>query len=315
VHLARAGHEVVLWARDRGLAAELAARRANPVYLPDVRFPPFVYPTTDLPAAVEATRFVVVAVPSHGLRSVLQQAKPSIPASALVVSATKGLEQVSLDRMSQVVEQECGPDTAVAVLSGPSFASELARGLPTALAVASRDPRAVDTVQEEFRAPYLRLYGTDDVVGVELGGAIKNVIAIAAGLVEGLGLGHNAHAGLITRGLAEISRLAAAVGARRETLAGLAGLGDLVLTCSAGPSRNRRVGIELARGRPIQEILDGMRMVAEGVRTADAVLALAARHSVEMPIAAQVSALLAGRQDPPAALDALMGRPQRDEGE
>jgi glycerol-3-phosphate dehydrogenase (NAD(P)+) len=295
--------------------ADLSARRANPVYLPDIHFPVDVRPTADLNEALRDARFVVVAVPSHGLRDVLRRAREAVPAGAVIVSATKGLEQTSLYRMSEVIEQEVGSRASVAVLSGPSFASELARQLPTALAVASRDASVVDAVQDEFRAPYVRLYGTADVVGVELGGALKNVIAIAAGLVEGLGLGHNAQAGLMTRGLAEMSRLACAAGAQRETLAGLAGLGDLVLTCASGPSRNRRVGVELAKGRPLQEILDGMRMVAEGVRTCDAALALAKRHGTEMPIAAQVAGLLAGRTNPRAALDELMGRPQRDEAE
>jgi glycerol-3-phosphate dehydrogenase (NAD(P)+) len=293
----------------------MAARRANPVYLPDVHFPPDVRPTADVHEALRGTRFVVAAVPSHGLRQILRRARPDIPPDAVVVSAAKGLEQASLHRMSQVIEQELGPQVRVAVLSGPSFAGELARQLPTALVVASRDAAVVDVVQDEFRSPYVRLYGTADVTGVELGGALKNVIAIAAGLVEGLGLGHNALAGLMTRGLAEISRLACAAGAQRETLAGLAGLGDLVLTCTSGPSRNRRVGVELARGRPLQEILDGMRMVAEGVRTSDAALALAAKHGTDMPIAAQVADLLAGRKDPRRAVDELMGRPQRDEAE
>jgi glycerol-3-phosphate dehydrogenase (NAD(P)+) len=280
-----------------------------------VHFPPGVRPTAELEEALRGTRFVVVAVPSHGMRDILRRAQPSVPRDAVVVSATKGLEQGSLDRMSEVIEQELGAAVRVAVLSGPSFASELARELPTAMAVASRDAGVVDVVQEEFRAPSVRLYGTADVVGVEMGGALKNVIAIAAGLVEGLGLGHNAQAGLITRGLAEMSRLACAAGAQRETLAGLAGLGDLVLTCTSGPSRNRRVGVELARGRPLQEILDGTRMVAEGVRTSNAALALAARHGTELPIASQVAELLAGTKDPRTALYELMVRPQRDEAE
>jgi glycerol-3-phosphate dehydrogenase (NAD(P)+) len=315
VHLARAGHDVELWARDPALAAELAARRANPVYLPDVHVPVQVRPTADLHAALDGTRFVVVAVPSHGMRDILRRASAAVPSDAVVVSATKGLEQESLYRMSEVVEQEMGPDVRVAVLSGPSFAAELAREMPTAMAVASRDAAAVAAVQHEFRATYVRLYGTSDVIGVEMGGALKNVIAIAAGLVEGMGLGYNAQAGLITRGLAEMSRLACAAGAQRETLSGLAGLGDLVLTCTSAPSRNRRVGIELARGRPLQEILDGTRMVAEGVRTSNAVLALAARHQTELPISSQVADLLAGRKDPRTALYELMVRPQRDEVE
>jgi glycerol-3-phosphate dehydrogenase (NAD(P)+) len=315
VHLARAGHDVSLWARDTALVAEMHARRANPVYLPDVHLPAAVRPTGDLRGALDNTRFVVVAVPSHGVREIARHLAPVLPADTVVVSATKGIEEGSLDRMSQVLEQELGGRIKVAVLSGPSFASELARQLPTAMAVASRDASVVDVVQDEFRSPYLRLYGTADVTGVEIGGALKNVIAIAAGLVEGLGLGHNAQAGLITRGLAEMTRLACAAGAQRETLAGLAGLGDLVLTCAAGPSRNRRVGVELAHGRPLQEILDGTRMVAEGVRTSNAALALAARYGTELPIASQVAELLAGRKSPRTALDQLMGRPQRDEGE
>jgi glycerol-3-phosphate dehydrogenase (NAD(P)+) len=179
--------------------------------------------------------------------------------------------------------------------------------------IASRDRNVVEVVQADFKSSYLRLYGTDDVIGVEIGGALKNVIAIAAGVVEGLGLGHNALAGLITRGLAEMSRLACAAGAKRETLAGLSGLGDLVLTCNGTLSRNRHVGIELASGRPLQDVLGGMKMVAEGVRTTEAALALAARHGVELPIAAQVAELLAGRKDPRTALGELMVRPQRAE--
>jgi len=256
---------------------------------------------------------VVMAAPSHGTRDIVRMATPFVPSGALVVSATKGLEQHTLFRVSEILEQELGPDMRIAVVSGPSFASELARELPTAVSVASSDPVVVAAVQAEFRAPYFRLYGTSDVVGVEIGGALKNVIAIAAGLVEGLGLGHNALAGLITRGLAEISRLACAAGAQRETLSGLAGLGDLVLTCTSGPSRNRRVGIELAHGRPLQDIIDGTRMVAEGVRTTRAALDLAARYGVELPIAAQVSDLLAGRKDPRTAVGELMERPQRAE--
>jgi len=254
-----------------------------------------------------------MAAPSHGTRDIARTAAPFIEADAIVVSATKGLEQHTLFRVSEILEQELGPSLRVAVVSGPSFAFELARELPTAVSVASHDERVVAAVQAGFRAPYFRLYGTSDVVGVEIGGALKNVIAIAAGLVEGLGLGHNALAGLITRGLAEISRLACAAGAQRETLSGLTGLGDLVLTCTSAPSRNRRVGIELAHGRLLQDIIDGTRMVAEGVRTTRAALDLGARHGVELPIAEQVAELLAGRKDARTALNELMVRPQRAE--
>jgi glycerol-3-phosphate dehydrogenase (NAD(P)+) len=288
-------------------------RQINAVYLPDVRFPPRMRVTHDIAEALTGAEIVVMAVPTHGTRDIARLARPLVPRGAIVVSATKGIEQHTLFRVSEILEQELGADVPLAVLSGPSFASELARELPTAVSVASRDERVVAAVQDEFRAPYFRLYGTSDVVGVEIGGALKNVIAIAAGLVEGLGLGHNALAGLITRGLAEISRLACAAGAQRETLAGLTGLGDLVLTCTSAPSRNRRVGIELAHGRALQDIVDGTRMVAEGVRTTRAALDLGARYDVEMPIAAQVAELLAGRKDPRAALGELMVRPQRAE--
>jgi len=313
VHLARVGHETWLWGRDGALVATMAAERHNAVYLPGIVLPDGLRLTTDLHRALDGTDFVVSAVPSHGTRAVLRDGARSFRADAVVVSATKGLEQESLLRPTEVIAEELGGRVRTAVLSGPSFASELARQLPTAVSVASLDPSVVAAVQAEFRAPYLRLYGTDDVTGVELGGALKNVIAIAAGVTEGLDLGHNALAGLVTRGLAEMSRLACAAGAKRETLAGLTGLGDLVLTCTGRLSRNRHVGVELGRGRPLDGILGGMRMVAEGVRTADAALALAARYNVEVPIAARVAAVLAGRQEPRAALEELMLRPQRAE--
>ncbi len=302
-----------MWARDPHLAAALQANRENPSYLPGVTLPAGLLVTDDLGQALDGTQFVVAAVPSHGTREVVRAAATHLNRGAILVSATKGLEQQTHFRMSEVLTQELGARARVAVLSGPSFASELARELPTAVSVASADASVVGAVQDEFRAPYLRLYGTSDVVGVELGGALKNVIAIAAGLAEGLGLGHNALAGLVTRGLAEMSRLACAAGAQRETLAGLAGLGDLVLTCTGGQSRNRQVGIALAGGRSLASIVGDMRMVAEGIRTTEAAMALAALHGVEMPITAQVAHLLAGRRDPRAALEELMVRPQRAE--
>ena len=313
VHLARVGHDACLWARDAALVADMQARRANAVYLSDVRFPDRLRVTPELGDAVARADLVVWAVPSHGTRQILKQAARHMRSDAVVVSATKGLEQDTLFRVSEIIVQELGSRVRVAVLSGPSFAAELARELPTAVSVASPDASVVTRVQGEFRAPYFRLYGTDDVVGVEIGGALKNVIAIAAGLAEGLGLGHNALAGLITRGLAEIARLACALGAKRETLSGLTGLGDLVLTCTGALSRNRHVGVELARGRRLQDVLAGMKMVAEGVRTTEAALALATRHGVELPIAAQVAELLAGRKDARTALEELMLRPQRTE--
>jgi glycerol-3-phosphate dehydrogenase (NAD(P)+) len=313
VHLARADHDACLWGRDAALVADMSERRANAVYLPDIRFPDRLRVTDDLADALRDTDLVIAAVPSHGTREILKRASSLIRPGATVVSATKGLEQDTLFRMSDVIEQELGSEMHVAVLSGPSFAAELARQLPTAVSVASRDAATVERVQADFRTGYFRLYGTSDVVGVEIGGALKNIIAIAAGVTEGLALGHNALAGLITRGLAEITRLACAAGARRDTLAGLAGLGDLVLTCTGALSRNRHVGVELARGRSVDDVLSGMKMVAEGVRTANAALQLGARHDVELPITAQVAELLAGRKDARTALYDLMLRPQRSE--
>lgn len=315
VHLARGGHDVRLWGRNPALVVEMRERRVNAVYLPDVSLPPGITVTHDLEHALTAADFVVSAVPTHGARSVLRLGAPLLPPSTVIVSATKGLELDTRQRMSEVILEEAPRGCAVVVLSGPSFALEVARQLPTAVVAASSFSEAAGRVQDEFRARYLRLYGSDDVVGVEIGGALKNVIAIAAGVVEGLGLGHNALAALITRGLVEITRLACAQGARRETLSGLAGLGDLVLTCTGNLSRNRHVGMELARGRAIGEVLSGMRMVAEGVRTTSAALALGARYGVELPIAAQMAEVLAGRQPPAAAVEQLMLRPQRAEAD
>ncbi len=313
IHLARAGRPVRLWARDESLVAEMIASSANPRYLSGIEVPRDVRPTSSLEVALDGAEFVIVAVPSHGLRAVVRAAAPWIPPDAVVVSAAKGLETDSYRRMSQVIEEETAARLPVVVLSGPSFAAEVARGLPAAILAASADDGAASRVQEQFRGRGLRLYASDDVPGVEIGGALKNVIAIAAGVVEGLGLGQNAMAALITRGLAEISRVASAEGARRDTLSGLSGLGDLVVTCTGELSRNRYVGIELGKGRSLAAILAGMHMVAEGVRTTGAALALGARHGIELPIAAQMSSVLAGHASPLEAVEILMGRRQRAE--
>ena len=315
VHLARAGGTVRLWGRDERLVTEMRRDLVNARYLPDIALPDLLVPTSALPEALDGASFVIVAVPSHGLRAVVRAAVPHLAPGTIVVSATKGLEAGSLDRMSQVIAEETAERVPVVVLSGPSFAIEVARQLPTAVLVASSNAEAVARVQEHFRGRGLRLYISDDVAGVEIGGALKNVIAIAAGVVEGLGLGHNAMAALITRGLTEISRVASAEGGRRETLAGLSGLGDLVLTCTGNLSRNRHVGVELGRGRSLEEILAGMHMVAEGVRTTGAALALGARHKIELPIAAQMAAVLEGQRSPREAVDSLMGRRQRPEAD
>lgn len=315
VHLGRLGHDVRLWARDSGTVDEIRRRRANAVYLPDVRLPDNVVPTGSLADAVDGAGLVVSAIPSHGCRTVMRAAAPFLAPHAVVVSATKGLEAGTLLRMSEVVAQEAGSSHPVVVLSGPTFAMEVAQERPTVVLAASCDAQAVELTLREFRGPNFRLYGSDDVVGVELCGALKNVIAIAAGVVEGVGLGHNALAALITRGLAEIARLTAAAGGRRETPSGLSGLGDLVLTCTGSLSRNRHVGLELARGRSLNDIVAGMKMVAEGVRTTGAALALGGRHNVELPIAAQVAAVLEGRIDVRTGVEALMLRRQRSETE
>ena len=313
VHLARIGHDVRLWARDPATVRDMTARRANAVYLPDVLLPTAVEPTEQLKDAVADTRLVVLAVPSHGSRAVISGAAAHLAPGTVIVSAAKGLEAGTLLRISEVIEQETGGDHAVVVLSGPSFATEVAHGLPTAVLVASTQEGALEHVQSELRGPSFRLYASPDVTGVELCGALKNVIAIAAGVVEGVGLGHNALAALITRGLAEIARLAAAAGGRRETSSGLSGLGDLVLTCTGSLSRNRHVGMELARGRKLNDIVAGMKMVAEGVRTTGVALALASRYGVEMPIATQIAAVLDGRIDVRTGVEALMLRRQRAE--
>lgn len=311
VHLAHTGHDVRLWARDPALASAMVTSLENRIYLPGITLPAALAPTADLGAALDGAHFVVVAVPSHGVRDVARIAAPHLPPHCAIVSATKGLEQGSLLRMSEVLRQELAAAGDIVVLSGPSFASELARALPTAVVAAGDSVETVESVMAHFRSPALRLYGSSDVVGVELGGALKNIIAIAAGVVEGLGLGHNALAALITRGLAELSRVAVAQGALRDTLAGLAGLGDLVLTCTGDLSRNRRVGIALAQGQSLPDILAGTKMVAEGVRTTAAALELGGRHGIELPIAREMADVLAGRSDPKTAIRNLMGRKQK----
>lgn len=315
VHLGRVGHRVRLWARDPALVREMQARHANAIYLPDVVLPALVEPTDDLGQAVAHADYVVHAVPSHGTRAVARQARGAVPGTAILVSATKGIEEHSMLRVSEVLLEELDQVSRLVVLSGPSFAAEVARELPTAVVAASTDATAVASVQHDFRSPAFRLYASDDVIGVEVAGAMKNIIAIAAGVVEALALGQNAQAALITRGLAEMSRLASVLGGRRDTLAGLSGLGDLVLTCTGGLSRNRHVGIELGRGRRLDDILASMKMVAEGVRTTHAVLEAGARHGIELPITAMMEDVFAERITPRQAVEALMLRRQRPEAE
>jgi glycerol-3-phosphate dehydrogenase (NAD(P)+) len=313
VHLGRIGHDVGLWARDRALAADIETRRVNELYLPGVLLPDSVRVTGAMDAVLAGAPLVISAVPSQGCRTVMRTARPLLGRGVTIVSTTKGLESATRLRMSEVIGQELGDETPIVVLSGPTFATEVARQLPAAVLVASHNPHAIEHVQQEFRSQAFRLYGSEDVIGVEIAGALKNVIAIAAGVVEGLGLGHNAMAALVTRGLAEIARLVTAAGGRRETPSGLSGLGDLVLTCTGSLSRNRHVGIELGRGRSLADVLASMKMVAEGVNTTNVALALGERYGVELPITAQMAEVLSGRCDVQAALGALMLRPQRHE--
>ncbi len=307
----RGGHFVVLWSFLPELTEEMMRTGVNSLFLPGYAVPADVLFTSDLAAAVEGADIVLCVTPSEHLRGVLGQIAPLLTYEQIVVSATKGLEETSLLRMSQViasvVENPCG------VLSGPSFAAEVAAGIPTAI-VAAGVPAVAQAIQKACSSPTLRLYTNEDVTGVELGGALKNVIALAAGIVHGLDLGNNAAAALITRGIAEITRLAVACGGRRQTLAGLSGLGDLVLTCTGSLSRNRMVGIELAKGHRLSEILEGMNgKVAEGVLSTAAALGLAARYEVEMPITEQMDAILHRGKSPKVAIHELMTRPGKDE--
>ena len=313
--LASLGHGVRLWAYEKEVVESLRTRHENELFMPGVRLPESVIPTNDLAEALAGAEVVVTAAPSHVCRTLYERMLPRLQPDMVFVSATKGLDTERLMRMSEVFQSVAGKSfrPQLTVLSGPSFAREVAQGDPTALVVASDEREAAQLIQNEFSSRVLRLYTSSDVVGVELGGAVKNVIAIAAGVVEGLGLGHNPTAALITRGLAEMTRLACACGARRETLAGLAGMGDLVLTCTGHLSRNRTVGVELGKGRELAEIIGPMRMVAEGVKTTAATVALAARHVIEMPITQQVHRILEGRTSPRDAIRELMERTLKEE--
>ena len=308
----RGGHSLVLWSYDAALAEQIAETGENVTFLPGYTVPADVQVTTDLVGAVFEADIVLCVTPSEHMRGVFGKIAPVLTRDQIVVSATKGLEEKSLLRMSQVIASLT--DNACGVLSGPSFAAEVAAGIPTAIVAAAAVPGVAMTIQREFSSPTLRLYTNDDVAGVELGGALKNVIALAAGVVHGLDLGYNAGAALITRGIAEITRLAVACGGRRQTLAGLSGIGDLVLTCTGSLSRNRTVGTELGKGRALKDILvdlDGK--VAEGIRSTTAAMGLAARYGVEMPITEQMDAILHRGKSPKEAIRELMARPGRDE--
>jgi glycerol-3-phosphate dehydrogenase (NAD(P)+) len=336
-------HGVRLWAHEPEVCELICQRRINQQFLPGRKIPESVRATTDLANALAGVQTVVSVMPSQHCRGLFKRMRPLIPPGALIVSATKGLEEGSLQRMTEVIadvleqregtsapgrpggstpslfsrslrEQGGGGDFPIGALSGPSFAQEVARGDPTAITIASQNEDLLRTVQQEFSDPAFRVYTNADVIGVELGGALKNIIAIAAGICDGLGLGHNSIAALITRGLAEMTRLVVACGGRAETMAGLAGLGDLVLTCTGGLSRNRSVGVELGRGRKLPEIVAGMHgMVAEGIFTTTAAVGLARVWHVEIPITEQMHAILHEGKSPHDAIYELMTRSGKSE--
>lgn len=308
----RGGHELTLWAHSAALAEHLVDTGENLPYLPGFTLPADIHVTNDLPGAIFEADILLAVTPSQHLRGTLGHIAPLLTRDQIVLSASKGLEEKSYLRMSQVIASITS--NPCAVLSGPSFAQEVAAGLPTAIVVAASSPTITHTIQREFSSPTLRLYTNEDVPGVELGGALKNVIALASGVISGLGMGSNTSAALITRGIAEITRLAVACGGRRQTLAGLSGLGDLVLTCTGTLSRNRAVGVDLGKGRKLPEILASMNgKVAEGVGSTAAALGLAARYGVEMPIAEQMHAVMHLGRSPREAIRDLMSRPGRDE--
>lgn len=315
--LAERVSSVTLWVYEPELAEGIARTRENALYLPGVRLPENILPTSSLEAAVGGQPLVVFVPPSHAARRVFEWSRSALSGSALLVSATKGIEVETLCTMSQVMQQVLPPvhHPRLAAVSGPSFAKEVAAGLPTAVVAAARDAEVARAVQRRLSGGALRVYASTDVLGVELGGSVKNVIAIAAGVVDGLGLGTNARAALITRGLAEIARLGAALGARPATFAGLAGMGDLVLTCTGDLSRNRTLGRRLAEGKPMEEILAATRTVAEGVNTCRSVVGLAERLGVEMPICQATHRVLFERQEPREAVVQLMTRDLRFEEE
>jgi len=323
LHTARRGWPTRLWTRRTDHMDAMRADGANGRYLPDFPFPELLTVTDDMAHALESPGLVICAIPSHGMRAAMAQvravldAQPQRPADPIFLIAAKGIEVDTLATMQEVLQQEL-PDALgarIAALGGPSFAKEVAGGKPTMVVVAASEAPVREAVQRLLSGHSMRAYVTDDILGVELGGTFKNVIAMAAGIGDGAGLGDNARAGLITRGLAEISRLAVSLGAHPATLSGLAGMGDLVLTCTGGLSRNRRVGIALGQGRSLQEILDEMGMVAEGVKNTKSAHRLAKQQSVDMPLVATMHAILYGDMDVRDAVAALMGRALKSERE
>lgn len=315
ISLARRGsHDLCLWSHSPEHAHQISETGENSRYLPGYILPADVTVTPSLAAAIKDAEILLCVTPSQALRSIMQQIAPQLSPEQILLSASKGIEEKTFLRMSQVMVEHTDGNNMIAVIGGPSFAQEVAAAMPTALSIACDDPAVGTRLQNDFSSPSLRVYRNEDVAGTELGGALKNVIALAAGIVSGLELGHNAAAALITRGIAEITRLSIACGGRRETMAGLSGIGDLVLTCSSNMSRNRTVGFELGRGRKLPEILSSLNgKVAEGVLSTTAALGLAARYGVEMPITEQMDAILHKDRIPRDAIHQLMTRPGRTE--
>ena len=313
VLLATNGQDTRLWARDAAQAAEMASSRCNSRYLPDVTLPPQLQIHSDLGRVMQAAGDVLVVVPTQGFRAVLRQIAPLLSAEARVAWACKGLEPDSCKLLHEVAEEVLGAQRHTAVISGPTFAREVALGLPTAVTIASATPAYAVALAGRVGSSHFRAYTSEDMTGVELGGAVKNVMAIAAGIADGLGFGANTRAALVTRGLAEMMRMGVVLGGQRETFMGLAGLGDLVLTCTDDQSRNRRVGLALARGQTLDEACASVRQVAEGVKAAREVQTLAGKHGVEMPITEQVCHVLYDGLDPHAAVQALLQREQKAE--
>lgn len=314
ITLARNGHTVVLWGHNPAQIQTLQRDRCNQAFLPDVPFPDTLLLEADLARALAASRDVLVVVPSHVFGDVLRQLKPHLRPDARIVWATKGLEAETGRLLQDVVREALGEAIPLAVLSGPTFAKELAAGLPTAIALAATDAQFADDLQQLLHCgKSFRVYSNPDFIGVQLGGAVKNVIAIGAGMSDGIGFGANARTALITRGLAEMSRLGSALGADPSTFMGMAGLGDLVLTCTDNQSRNRRFGIMLGQGKGVQEAQDSIGQVVEGYRNTKEVLALAQRHGVEMPITEQIYQVLYCHKDAREAALSLLGRARKDE--
>ncbi|CAI1111404.1 NAD(P)H-dependent glycerol-3-phosphate dehydrogenase [Serratia ficaria] len=314
ITLARNGHPVVLWGHNPAQIQKLQQDRCNQAFLPDVPFPDSLLLEADLPRALAASRNVLVVVPSHVFGDVLRQLKPHLRPDARILWATKGLEAETGRLLQDVAREALGEDIPLAVVSGPTFAKELAAGLPTAIALAATDTQFAEDLQQLLHCgKSFRVYSNPDFVGVQLGGAVKNVIAIGAGMSDGIGFGANARTALITRGLAEMSRLGSALGADPSTFMGMAGLGDLVLTCTDNQSRNRRFGIMLGQGKGVQEAQDSIGQVVEGYRNTKEVLALAQRHGVEMPITEQIYQVLYCNKDAREAALSLLGRTRKDE--